>query len=115
MYNENYNKEDWARRKNQERDETYRKIDLSAERALKDEKLFVQYLNIQSRFSSYSVGNSLLISLQRPDTTLFRDKEGWNKNGVQIKPYEKGFVILEPSSPYVKPDGTKATYYNPKK
>lgn len=114
-YKSNYNKEEWIKRKNQERDETYQKIDISAGKTLKDEKLFKQYLDIQSRFSSYSVGNALLISLEMPNTTLFRDREGWNKKGINVKPYAKSFTILEPTSPYERPDGTKATYYNPKK
>lgn len=114
-YKNNYNKEEWIKRKNRERDETYRKIDMSAEKTLKDKNLFKQYLDLQSRFSSYSVGNVLLISSQMPNTTIFKDKDGWNKKGVNLKENAKSFVILEPSSPYERPDGTKATYYNPKK
>ena len=114
-YKSNYNKEEWIKRKNRERDETYRKIDISAEKTLKDEKLFKQYLDIQSRFASYSVGNVLLISLQMPNVTVFKDKDAWNKKGINLKDNAKSFVILEPSSPYERPDGTKATYYNPKK
>lgn len=114
-YKSNYNKEEWIKRKNRERDETYRKIDISAEKTLKDEKLFKQYLDIQSRFASYSVGNALLISLQMPNVTVFKEKDAWNKKGINLKDNAKSFVILEPSSPYERPDGTKATYYNPKK
>ena len=114
-YKSNYNKEEWIKRKNRERDELYRKIDISAEKTLKDEKLFKQYLDIQSRFSSYSVGNALLISLQMPNTTIFKEKAAWNKKGINLKDDAKSFEILEPSSPYERPDGTKATYYNPKK
>ena len=113
-YKNNYNKAEWIKRKNRERDETYRKIDISAEKTLKDGKLFKQYLDIQSRFYSYSVGNVLLISLLMPNTTVFKDKDGWNKKGINLKENPKSFVILEPSSPYERPDGTKATYYNPK-
>lgn len=110
-----YSKEEWIKMKNRERDATYRKIDTSANNTLKDEKLFVQYLDLQSKFNQYSVGNILLISYQMPETTQFKDKEGWAKIGAKVNTYAKGFTILEPTNPYVKEDGTKATYYNPKK
>lgn len=110
-----YNKEEWIRMKNKERDETYRKIDISAKNTLSDEKLFVQYLDIQSRFSNYSVGNTLLISLQNPSTTQFKDEENWNKIGIKKKPYAKSFTILEPTTVENNKEGKKATYYNPKK
>lgn len=109
-----YNKEEWINKKNKERDATYRKIDLSARLTMKEGTLFKQYLDIQSKFIDYSVGNALLISLQMPETTIFKDRENWKKIGVNVKDKAKGFKILEPSSPYTRQDGTKATYYNPK-
>lgn len=112
--NEFVSKGEWIQRKNQERDECYEKIEESANITKNDGKMFKQYLDIQSRFNNYSVGNSLLISLQMPTTTVFKDKENWNKSGVTINENAISFKILEPSSPIEKPDGTKATYYNPK-
>lgn len=109
-----FNKEEWIKKKNKERDATYKKIDLSAKFALEGGVVFKQYLDIQSKFTDYSVGNALLISLQMPETTIFKDKENWKKIGVNVKEGAKGFKILEPSSPYIRKDGTKATYYNPK-
>lgn len=107
-------KSDWIRKKNQERDECYKKIDESANRTKKYGNLFKQYLDIQTRFNKYSVGNALLISLQMPNTTLFRTEEDWNKLDVKINQNAQSFKILEPSSPIERPDGKKATYYNPK-
>lgn len=113
-YNNNYNKEEYIKQKNKKRDATYRKIYLSASYAMKSGDVFQQYLDVQSRFSDYSVGNALLISLQMPEATLFKDKENWKKSGINVKNNQKGFDILEPSHAKSKPNEVKALFYNPK-
>lgn len=102
-------------RRNQERDRTYKQIDESAKRTANDNILFKQYLDVQSKFSEYSVGNALLISLNMPQATYVREKEDWEKIGIRVKDKEQGFNILEPSHSKNKTNKIKATYYNPKK
>lgn len=111
ILNDNY---EWIERKNKERDECYKKIDESAKQTKYSSKLFKQYLDIQTRFDKYSVGNALLISLQMPNATNFRTKDDWKKINITVNPNAKSFKILEPSNPIQSANGKKATYYNPK-
>lgn len=112
--NDNYSQEIQEQR-NRERDRTYKQIDESARRTANDNILFKQYLDVQSQFSEYSVGNALLISLNMPQATYVKEKEDWEKIGIKVNDKEQGFNILEPSYSKNKPDKIKATYYNPKK
>lgn len=109
--NNNY---EWIERKNKERDECYKKIEETAKQTKYNSKLFKQYLDIQTRFDKYSVGNALLISLQMPNATNFKTKEDWQKINITVNQNAKSFKILEPSSPIQCANGKKATYYNPK-
>ena len=61
-----FNKDEWAARKQQERADAYALIDRAAEDAAKDGGVFQGYLDVQSRFDRYSVGNALLITIQMP-------------------------------------------------
>ena len=58
-----FNKDEWAARKQQERADAYALIDRAAEDAAKDGGVFQGYLDVQSRFDRYSVGNALLITI----------------------------------------------------
>ncbi len=93
---------------------------------LMDSDKFKEYLKCLSKFHSYSLGNTILIALQKPDATLVAGYTAWkNQFGRQVQKGEQGIRILAPT-PYKKkmevdvidpstgqarmnPDGTKAT------
>ncbi|HEY2496526.1 MAG TPA: ArdC-like ssDNA-binding domain-containing protein [Candidatus Angelobacter sp.] len=47
-----------------------------------------------ARFHTYSFGNVLLISTQRPTATQVAGWRGWNELGRRIKQGEKGILIF---------------------
>ena len=53
-------------------------------------------LKAMSRFHTYSFGNVLLISTQRPTATQVAGWRGWNELGRRIKQGEKGILIFAP-------------------
>lgn len=53
-------------------------------------------LKAMARFHTYSFGNVLLISTQRPAATQVAGWRGWNELGRRIKQGEKGILIFAP-------------------
>jgi len=54
------------------------------------------YLAMLGRFRRYSLGNVLLIAMQRPDATHVAGYTTWKRLGRQVKRGERGIRILEP-------------------
>jgi hypothetical protein len=66
-------------------------------------------LKAMARFHTYSFGNVLLISTQRPTATQVAGWRGWNELGRRIKQGEKGLLIFAPIlSELKKPVDTEA-------
>ena len=109
-----YNKEEWIEYKKQEKQEVYELIDTTAEKIVQDGQEFKKYLDTQSKFEQYSVGNSLLITAQMPEATVLRDYESWTNIGGFPKKHRKDVKILEPADSYMRDDGSVGTNYNVK-
>ena len=59
---------------------------------------YAGYLRTMSRFHSYSVRNTILIHMQRPDATAVAGFNAWkNKFQRHVKKGEKGITILAPT------------------
>lgn len=59
---------------------------------------FKDYLKIMSKFHRYSMNNTMLIMMQRPDATLVKGFQAWkNDFGRNVNKGEKGIQILAPS------------------
>ena len=59
---------------------------------------YEQYLKTMSRFHKYSVNNSMLIYMQKPDATLVAGYSRWKEQfGRQVLRGEKGITIIAPS------------------
>ena len=57
-----------------------------------------QYLSVLSRFHRYSVNNTMLIYLQRPDATLVAGYQKWkNQFGRHVLQGERGITIIAPT------------------
>lgn len=102
------NQNNWKEQQNKDRQEVYDTMDRMATTVGNDGIKFQEYLDIQSRFAKYSVGNCLVILEKAPDSTQIKDKPSWNEKGIELKENAKAIKILEPS----KSNGR--TYYNPK-
>ena len=110
-----FNKEEWAKKKQAERQELYDLADKTAEEVKTDSIKFKQYLDIQAKFNIYSVNNALLISAQMPSATQIKEYDDWRKAGAFVHKNPTFIKILEPSESYSKEDGTTRTFYNPKR
>ena len=63
---------------------------------------YAHYLSVMSRFHRYSVNNTMLIYMQRPDATLVAGYNKWkNQFGRHVKRGEHGITIIAPT-PYKK-------------
>ena len=67
-----------------------------------DSEKYAVWLRTMSRFHGYSLNNTLLIAMQKPDSTLVAGYEAWQKKfGRQVRKGEKAIRILAPT-PYKK-------------
>lgn len=110
-----FDKEAWAHKKQEQREQVYTMIDDTAVAVSQDSAKFQGYLDVQSRFDRYSVSNALLILAQKPTATRIADFDTWKEQGAYIRKKESGFYILEPGEEYQREDGTTGISYNPKK
>ena len=63
---------------------------------------YIRYLSVMSRFHRYSVNNTMLIYMQRPDATLVAGFNKWkNQFERHVKKGEHGITIIAPT-PYKK-------------
>jgi antirestriction protein ArdC len=66
--------------------------------AMFDSEAFKKYLKTLSKFHHYSVSNTILIAMQRPDATLVAGYSAWKNNfGRQVKKGEQGIKIIAPA------------------
>ncbi len=72
-----------------------------------------RYLEFISSFHNYSFGNTILIWLQRPDSTRVTGLRKWNEKDFWVKKGEKAMQILAPqmSKFYYDKDGNKIYFF----
>ncbi len=67
-------------------------------KALFQSDRFANYLRTMGRFHKYSVNNTLLIHMQKPDATLVAGFQKWKTQfGRNVKRGEKGITIIAPT------------------
>lgn len=65
-------------------------------------KKYIEYLKVMSKFHNYSLNNTILICMQKPDATLVAGYNAWqNVFERQVVKGEKGIKIIAPA-PYKK-------------
>lgn len=106
--------EQWAEKKQAEKDAVYKLIDDTAVEVTSSPDKFKAFLDTQARMDRYSAANALLIYKQVPEATQLKDFDDWTKEGVKINKGSKSISILEPVE-YTKKDGTPGVSYNVKK
>ena len=68
--------------------------------ALFQSETYKAYLSTMSKFHNYSLNNTLLIAMQKPDATLVAGYKAWQKQHQRhVRKGEKGIQIIAPS-PY---------------
>lgn len=112
---EEFDKEAWATKKQEEREQTYERIDRTCNEVNTDAAIRDGYLDVVAAFPNHSVSNTLLILDQKPEATRIGDVNYWSKQGAIIKKNERAFTILEPGKEYTREDGSIGTFYNNKK
>ena len=68
---------------------------VEAVEAGKSERL-VEYLKAMGKFHKYSLGNAILISVQKPDATHVAGYRTWQKLGRYVRKDEQGIAIMAP-------------------
>jgi len=66
---------------------------------IQDSHQFRVFLTTMSRFHDYSIGNQILIMLQKPDAARVAGFNTWKDLGRWVKKGEKGIAILAPVMP----------------
>lgn len=110
-----FEKQKWAEEKQQTRKYVYDLIDSTAESVYKDSQKFRTYLDVQSRFDRYSIGNALLVTAQKPKATQLKDFNAWKDAGTPVKKEETSMFILEPGEKYTREDGSIGVSMNVKR
>ena len=111
------------------REEQLREITERLEQGVKDlftSEKYTEYLKTMSQFHNYSFNNTLLIAMQKPESTLVAGYSSWSKKfHRQVKRGEKGIKIIAPApirekeeiekfdtetnEPVLRPDGQPET------
>ena len=73
-----------------------------------DSDRFKEYLRVMSKFHDYSLNNTLLIAMQKPDATFVAGYTSWKKDyGRQVVSHAKSIKVLAPSPYKIKKEVDK--------
>lgn len=100
---------DWIESRDKRADELHQITD-KLEKGVKDvfqSDKYKQFLNVMAKFPRYSVNNTMLIMMQRPDAQLCQSFAGWKQMGRYVKKGEKGISILAPAPYKIEREQTK--------
>ena len=76
--------------------------------AIFDSDRYKEYLRVMSKFHDYSLNNTILIAMQKPDASLVAGFSAWkNKFERNVKKGEKGIKIIAPSPFKIKQEMEK--------
>lgn len=95
-------KADWMAARQQAIKEITEKLEQGV-KDLFDSERYREYLNTMSKFHNYSLNNTILIAMQKPEATLVAGYTAWQKNHDRhVLKGEKGIRILAPAPYKVK-------------
>ena len=90
-----YDPDEYRERKQAERQELFDMLKEATKEAVSSDEAFNQYIHLQARLN-YTVSNSLLVFLQKPDAAELREFDDWKARGAHIRKNSKAIKILEP-------------------
>lgn len=96
----------WAEKKDRDRNSVDTFIKEMLLNMKMNNRTFRSYLDVQSTFNLYSVGNCLLVARQCPQATELKDYDAWKEAGTPVKKGQKSIFILEPGENYIREDGS---------
>ena len=82
------------------------KLEEGVQAVFKSDK-YKELLNTMAKFPRYSVNNSILIMMQKPDATLCQGYNAWKKMDRNVKRGEHGIRIIAPTSYTVQKEVNK--------
>jgi Zn-dependent peptidase ImmA (M78 family) len=88
-------KEAYAQKKQDEMNELFERINKGVLDVFNSES-FKSYLKFCSKFHDYSMNNTVLIAMQKPEATLVAGYSTWKQLGRQVESGQKGISILAP-------------------
>ena len=100
---------DWIESRDKRADELHQITD-KLEKGVKDvfqSDKYKQFLNVMAKFPRYSVNNTMLIMMQKPDAQLCQSFTGWKQMGRYVKKGERGISILAPAPYKIEREQTK--------
>lgn len=103
----------YRERKQAERQELFAMLDEASKEAVSSDEAFNQYIHLQARLN-YTVSNSLLVFLQKPDAAELREFDDWKARGAHIRKNSKAIKILEPHIARNR-EGEAFTAFQPKR
>ena len=88
-------KEEYIDKKQKEQQDALKKLEEGVKEVFTSEK-YEEFLKTYSKFHKYSINNSIMILMQRPDASSAASFQTWKKLGRQVTKGEKGIKILVP-------------------
>lgn len=95
-YNKNIDKQEYRKQKEEQMKNTLKKLEDGVKNVMTNDENYKNYLKVMSKFYRYSLNNSLMIALQRPDATNVASFTTWKSLGRNINKGAKGIQILMP-------------------
>lgn len=90
-----FDPDEYRERKQAERQELFEMLNEATKEAVSSDEAFNQYIRLQGRLN-YTVSNSLLVFMQKPDAAELREFDDWKERGASIRKNSKSIKILEP-------------------
>ena len=90
-----FDPDEYRERKQAERQELFELLNEATKEAVSSNEAFNQYIRLQGRLN-YTVSNSLLVFMQKPDAAELREFDDWKERGANIRKNSKSIKILEP-------------------
>lgn len=90
-----YDLDEYRERKQAERQALFEMLKEATKEAVSSDEAFNQYIRLQGRLN-YTVSNSLLVFMQKPDAAELREFDDWKERGANIRKNSKSIKILEP-------------------
>lgn len=110
-----FDKQAWAERKRQEREDAFARADAAALRVNSDPLALESYLRVAAALPHHSATNVLLIADRLPTASRVGTAEHWRLLGASIKRGQKAISIIEPSKEFVRGDGSIGILYDVRK
>ena len=106
-----FDKEQWKEQKQHEMEETFQLLNDHTQQVALDPHKLLDYLELQARIPTLSVGNTMLILAQRDGAvTKMSTFKDWQAQGRSVKKGENGCRVLMPVN-YKRDDGTEGTSF----